>query len=207
MAGALTGDGDENFRKALHAGFIPNTAFEPKTVSGKRRCRYSGADGVSGARFEVVFRPDPSLYDGRYANIGWLQELPKPVTNIAWDNAALISHATATKQNLAEADVILIEANGLKIKMPVFVVPGHADDSITLLPRPMAARMRAASVWGVGVDAYRLRSSSTPLYIPAVKITKTSETYDVCSTKSHYTETRGAAGDRGFCADQHGCWP
>ncbi len=195
MAGALEGTGDENFRKALHAGFIPNTAFEPKTVSGKGDGGIQAPPSQPGS-IEVVFRPDPSLYDGRYANNGWLQELPKPVINIAWDNAALMSHATATKQNLAEADVILIEANGLQVKMPVFIVPGHADDSITLYlghGRTDAGRVGL----GIGVDTYRLRTSSMPLYIPAVKITKTSENYDVCSTKSHYTETRGAAATAG----------
>jgi molybdopterin-containing oxidoreductase family iron-sulfur binding subunit len=195
MAGALTGDGDENFRRALHNGLIPSTAFQPKTVK-------AGASNITptpsqpGA-IEVIFRPDPSVYDGRYANIGWLQELPKPVTNIAWDNAALMSHATATKQNLAEGDVILIEANGFKVKMPVFIVPGHADDSITLYlghGRTDAGRVGL----GIGVDAYALRTSYAPLYIPAVKITKTSESYDVCSTKSHYTETRGANATHGL---------
>ena len=197
MAGALEGAGDENFRKALHQGVIPNSAFEPKSISAKAGTTSLAAPQSQPGSMEVVFRPDPSLYDGRFANIGWLQELPKPVTNIAWDNAALMSHATATAQKLEEADVILIEANGLKIKMPVFIVPGHADDSITLYlghGRTDAGRVGL----GIGVDAYRLRTSDAPLYIPAVKITKTGETYDVCSTKSHYTETRGTNATHGL---------
>jgi molybdopterin-containing oxidoreductase family iron-sulfur binding subunit len=199
MAGALEGDGDENFRKALHNGMIPNTAFAPKTVSAKSGAELQVPAGQPG-QVEVVFRPDPAVYDGRYANIGWLQELPKPVTNIAWDNAALMSHGTAKKLGVDEADVIQIEANGLKIKAPVFAVPGMPDDSITLYlghGRQDAGRVGS----GVGFDAYRLRTSDAPLYIASVKVTKTSDTYDVLSTKSHYTETRGSMAAAGSAAD------
>jgi molybdopterin-containing oxidoreductase family iron-sulfur binding subunit len=199
MAGALEGDGDENFRKALHNGVIPNTAFAAKTVSAKGAAELQAPASQSG-QVEVVFRPDPTVYDGRYANIGWLQELPKPVTNIAWDNAALMSHGTAKKLGVDEADVIQIEANGLKIKAPVFAVPGMPDDSITLYlghGRQDAGRVGS----GVGFDAYQLRTSDAPLYIPAVKVTKTSDTYEVLSTKSHYTETRGAMAAAGSAAD------
>ncbi len=202
MAGALTGDGDENFRKALHAGFIPNTAFEPKTLSAKGGASIPAPASQQGA-IEVIFRPDPSLYDGRYANIGWLQELPKPVTNIAWDNAALMSHATANKLDVEEQTVIEIEANGYKIKAPVFAVPGHADDSITLYlghGRQNAGRVGS----GIGFDAYRLRTSDAPLYITSVKVTKTKDDpYAVTSTKSHYTETRGSMASAGSAAAIH----
>ena len=52
---------------------------------------------------EIVFRPDPSVYDGRFANNGWLQELPKPITRLTWDNAALLSPATAARLKGREA--------------------------------------------------------------------------------------------------------
>jgi MoCo/4Fe-4S cofactor protein with predicted Tat translocation signal len=199
MAGALTGDDDENFRKALHNGVIPNSAFAAKSLSEKSGTSLQAPPSQPG-QIEVVFRPDPSVYDGRYANIGWLQELPKPVTNIAWDNAALMSHATAEKLGVAEADVIQIAANGLKIKAPVFAVPGMADDSITLyLGHGRWGAGRVGS--GIGFNAYDLRTSDAPLFITSAKITKTSETYDVCSTKSHYTETRGSMAGHGSAAD------
>ena len=61
---------------------------------------------------EVIFRADPNIYDGRYANVGWLQEIPKPVTSMSWDNAALMSYPTLAKFGLAEQDVVAIESNG-----------------------------------------------------------------------------------------------
>jgi molybdopterin-containing oxidoreductase family iron-sulfur binding subunit len=148
---------------------------------------------------EVIFRPDPSLYDGRFANIGWLQELPKPVTNMSWDNAALMSHTTGDKLGITEAMVVTIEANGHKISAPVLLVPGHADDSVTLYlgsGRWDAGRVGSA----VGFNAYLLRTSDAPLYIPSAKITATKDIYQVTVTKSHYTETRGAAAAAGSAA-------
>jgi len=195
MAGALTGDGDENFRKALHNGIIPNTAFAAKTLTAKTGVSIPTPPSKQGS-IELIFRPDPSIYDGRYANIGWLQELPKPVTNIAWDNAALMSHTTANKLGVSEQMIIEIEANGNKIKAPVFAVPGHADDSITVYlghGRQEAGRVGS----GVGFDAYRLRTLDAPLYLTAVNIKKTDETWEVTSTKSHYTETRGSSAAAG----------
>ncbi len=196
MAGALTGDADAKWRKALHDGMIPNTAFAPKSLSIKGGSATAGAALAQPGKIEVVFRPDPSLYDGRFANIGWLQELPKPVTNMSWDNAALMSYATAQKLKVDEGTVILIEAEGQKINAPVLKVPGHADDSITLYlgsGRQDAGRVGS----GVGFNAYRLRTSSSPLYIAAAKVTATEDLYEVTVTKSHYTETRGKMASAG----------
>jgi hypothetical protein len=62
---------------------------------------------------EIIFRPDPNIYDGRWSNVGWLQELPKPVTNLSWDNAAIVSGATLTKLGLEEDDIVeLTVGNG-----------------------------------------------------------------------------------------------
>ena len=81
---------------------------------------------------EVIFRADPNIYDGRYANVGWLQEVPKPVTNISWDNAALMSYRTLAQFGLAESDVVAIESNDNTVMAPVFAVPGHPMDGHAL---------------------------------------------------------------------------
>ncbi len=189
MAGALTGESDAKWRKALHDGMIADSAFKPKTLSVKAGSMSPAAAPQKGA-VEIIFRPDPSLYDGRFSNIGWLQELPKPVTNMSWDNAALMSHTTAAKLGLTEAMVITIEANGQKISAPLLPVPGHADDSITLylgLGRQDAGRVGS----GVGFNAYLLQNSATPLCIPSAKVTATKDIYEVTVTKSHYNDDRG----------------
>jgi molybdopterin-containing oxidoreductase family iron-sulfur binding subunit len=182
------GDFEQNWRKALHDGFIDGTAFEPKTVSPKSGILQPPA-AVSADSFEVIFRPDPSIYDGRYANVGWLQELPKPVTNLSWDNAALVSNATLEKYKLVESDVIEIALNGKKVKASVLVVPGHPDNSVTVYLGH--GRRRAGRVGtGTGFDAYAIRPSSSPLIATGATITKTGETYEFANTKSHYHDDR-----------------
>jgi molybdopterin-containing oxidoreductase family iron-sulfur binding subunit len=140
---------------------------------------------------EVRFLPDPSLYDGRYANVGWLQELPKQVTNLSWDNAALMSFGTMDSMQLAQNDAVEITVNGRKVIAGALMVPGHADGAVTLHlgfgRRAEAGRVGA----GVGFNAYLLRTSDAP-YITAGTMTKTGDIYDLCVTKVNFTEHRGA---------------
>ncbi|MCE9564657.1 MAG: TAT-variant-translocated molybdopterin oxidoreductase [Planctomycetes bacterium] len=136
-----------------------------------------------GGDFEINFRPDTTLYDGRFANNGWLQELPKPVTKLTWDNAIFMSDATAKKLGLdptyfrwtggehgrAQVDVLEITYRGRKIKAPVWVLPNHADGSITVhlgYGRERAGRVsstpgepNAEGKAVRGFDAYSLRTS------------------------------------------------
>ena len=183
------GDFEQNWRKALHDGFIDGTAFAAKTVSPKSGILQAPA-AVSPDSIEVIFRADPSLYDGRYANVGWLQELPKPITNLSWDNAALISNATLIKYKLEESDVIEIAVSGQKVKAAVLVVPGHPDNSITVYLGH--GRRNAGRVGnGTGFNAYAIRSSASPLIATGATIAKTGDTYEFAVTKSHYHDDRG----------------
>ncbi|HVW77501.1 MAG TPA: TAT-variant-translocated molybdopterin oxidoreductase [Alloacidobacterium sp.] len=185
---SLKGDFEFNWRKVLHDGFIADTAFQPKSGASKAGALAQSAPAQSDA-LEIVFRPDYNLYDGRYANVGWLQELPRPVTSLSWDNAALMSYATLTKLGLAEHDVVEISANGLKVLAPVLAVPGHADNSITLTVGQ--GRSRAGRVGsGFGFNAYAVRSSASPLFAVGASVRKTGDTYEFAVTKSHYTDHR-----------------
>jgi anaerobic selenocysteine-containing dehydrogenase len=124
------GDFELGWRKALHAGWIEGTAFNvPASVKAGGGVNVP-APAAKDA-FEIIFRPDPNVYDGRYANVGWLQELPKPVTNLSWDNAALVSGATLTKLGVEEGDIVELTASGRKVKAPILVAPGHPDNSAT----------------------------------------------------------------------------
>ena len=87
---------------------------------------------MSSGGLEISFRADPSLYDGRYANVGWLQELPKQITNLSWDNAALMSFNTMDSMKLEQSDAVEIEVNGRKVIAGALMVPGHPDGCITL---------------------------------------------------------------------------
>ncbi len=116
----IKGDFATSWRKALHDGWVEGTAFTPKAggaAGGAGAAAVLPASAAGG--YEISFRPDPSLYDGRYANVGWLQELPKQVTNMSWDNAALMSMGSMADLKVEETDLIEIELNGRKVTAPV----------------------------------------------------------------------------------------
>ncbi len=126
----IKGDFESGWRKALHGGWIDGTAFD-KTGKAASLAGNVPTPAPKDA-IEIIFRPDPNVYDGRYANVGWLQELPKPVTNLSWDNAAIMSGATLTALKLEEDDILEITVGNGKVKAPVIVAPGHPDNSITV---------------------------------------------------------------------------
>ena len=110
---------------------IPNTAFTPKTVAMQASFPAVPA-GAAGQGLEVVFRPDPSVWDGRFANNAWLQELPKSLTKLTWDNAALLSPATADRLKLVSGDMVEVKKGDRTLRIPVWISPGHAADTVTL---------------------------------------------------------------------------
>jgi molybdopterin-containing oxidoreductase family iron-sulfur binding subunit len=140
---------------------------------------------------EVVLRPDPTLWDGRFANNGWLQELPKPLTRLTWDNAAIVSPRTGKELGLridelyGESDVIEVTANGRKLRIPAWVTPGQADGVITI--HLGHGRTRTGRVGTkVGFDAYRLRTSDA-LWHAAATATKTGEMFQLATVQHHST--------------------
>ncbi|KAA6457519.1 4Fe-4S dicluster domain-containing protein [Acidobacteria bacterium AB60] len=191
---AIKGDFETGWRQVLHSGWIDNTAFETKGSAG---AAFQGqvpaplkADAASGS-LEVIFRPDPNVYDGRYSNVGWLQELPKPVTNLSWDNAALVSPWTMDKLKLEEEDIIELNVNGKTVKAPVIFAPGHPEDSVTVLlgyGREFAGRVGS----GAGYNAYAIRMSSAPFYTNGT-VKKVDGKWGIAITKSHYQDHRGEA--------------
>jgi molybdopterin-containing oxidoreductase family iron-sulfur binding subunit len=192
------GDFEANWRKALHAGWIDGTAFDKSSSASIAKLPApapSAKDTV-----EVIFRADPTIYDGRFANVGWLQELPKPVTNLSWDNAALMPGTLLTKLGIEEGDILEISAGGRTVKTPVLVVPGHAENSITLYlgyGREAAGRVGSAE-GGVGFNAYLVRSSDAPIYLSGATLKRAEGKWGFAVTKSHYQDNRGkAAGGEG----------
>ncbi len=185
------GDFESAWRKVLHDGFLANTAFAPKSLSANAQ-NANAAPVAENDSIEIIFRPDPSIYDGRYSNIGWLQELPKPVVNNAWDNAVIMSGPTKTKLGLEESDVIEISLNGNTLRGSVLSVPGHPDNAFTLhlgYGRQKAGRVGS----GMGFSAYAIRTSDAPLFATGAQIKKTNDIYEIAVTKSHYNDERGKA--------------
>src|SRR5206468_951689 len=125
-----SGDFEHAWRQALHDGIVPDTALPVKSVTVRSEAFARPPSRAGG--LELVFRPSPAVLDGRFANNGWLQELPQPLTKLTWDNAALVSPATAARLHLADEDVVELRRARVGVRAPVLVVPGHADDSVTV---------------------------------------------------------------------------
>jgi MoCo/4Fe-4S cofactor protein with predicted Tat translocation signal len=183
-------DFQATWRKALHDGKFADTTSPPKSVTAKPLASFGAKPAVVAGDLEVVFRPDPTIWDGRFNNVGWLQELPKPITKLTWDNAALVSFATAEKRKLANNQVVELKYKGRTLQIPVFIVPGQADDTVVLhlgYGRTKTGRVGT----GTGFNAYVLRTSDAPSGGPGLELTKTSSTYSLASTQMHrYVEGR-----------------
>ncbi len=196
QASVGTGNAEHAWRKILHDGMVEGTAFQPKTVSAKTLDLAVNPANQPDGTVEVIFRADPHVYDGRYANVGWLQEIPKPLTSISWDNAALMSFRTLAKFGLAEQDVVAIESNGNTVMAPVMAIPGHPDGSVTL-HLGYGRRNGGRVAGGAGFNTYAIRTSNALLFASGATMKKTGQTYVFAVTKSHYTDHRSvvAGGD------------
>ncbi|HXM08862.1 MAG TPA: TAT-variant-translocated molybdopterin oxidoreductase [Terriglobales bacterium] len=185
-------DFDTFWRKSVHDGWIEGTAYSPKQVALKDIAG-SSTGGlvtiVSPSRTEPIelnFRRDPSIYDGRFSNNGWLQELPKPLTKLTWDNPIMIGPAMAERLKLNFKDVVELEFAGKKTKGAIWIQAGHPDNSITVFLG--YGRTRAGRIGtGTGYDAYPLRTSQAPWFADGAKLTATGETYNLASTQGYQT--------------------
>jgi molybdopterin-containing oxidoreductase family iron-sulfur binding subunit len=180
-------DFDQFWHTALYRGVIAETALPAKAVSLQPDFDRPGQAQLTGTGdLEIVFRPDPCLWDGRFANNGWLQELPKPLTKLTWDNAALMSPATAANLGLANEDVIELQLQNRVVRAPVWVMPGHSQNSVTVYLG--YGRTRAGQVGtGSGFNAYHLRTSDAPWFSAGLAIIRTGERYPLASTQMHQT--------------------
>jgi len=186
----IKGDFEKGWRAALHAGWIDGTAYTSAAAASKLASAPNVPAPTSKDSLEIIFRPDPSIYDGRWSNVGWLQELPKPVTNLSWDNAALLSGATLEKLGLEEDDIVELTVGNGKVKAPVIVVPGHPDNSVTVhlgYGREFAGRVGS----GAGFNAYLIRNTWAPFYATG-SLRKIDGKWGVAITKSHYQDHRSA---------------
>ena len=174
---------------ALHDGIVAGSALPAITAAVQTSFTTSSSAQMQGGNanaLEVVFRPDPSIGDGEYANNGWLQELPKPVTRLTWDNAVLMGVAMAASMNLSTGDYVTLQFGGREAAGGVFVVPGHADNSVTI--HLGYGRRRAGSVGTLqGFSAYLIRTSTAPWASRGLEIDKTGQSYGFASTQQQYS--------------------
>ena len=190
---------DNGWRKWLNDGVIPGTKFAPITAELKFNAASLPAfTAVPADQVEYIFRPDPAVYDGRYANNGWLQELPKPITKLTWDNAALVSPKFAQKQDFSHkvmarggehgqirTAVVDIALNGSKVSAATWTLPGQAENTVVL---PLGYGRKRAGYTGTnkGFNAYEVRTSNAMWSATGGQITATGDSYPLACTQYHF---------------------
>ena len=187
LQGRVGGDFETTWRTALHDGFVPNTRFASLGAGGGA-ATLAGLDAPDADDIELVFRLSPTLYDGAFSNVTWMQEAPHPITKVTWDPVALVSPRTAVALGLDDVDrfedgeddafegaavdagktysrvITVATASGEAVKLPVWVQPGHPDNSITAFlgygrqlatDREIRDRTLIARLFDVDTDVYR----------------------------------------------------
>ena len=194
----LGGDFELGWNTALRDGVVAGTAFRERSVAlrdgalAEDRPAASETSGTAPSPvstdaepLELIFAPDPSVWDGRYANNAWLQELPRPLTKLTWDNAALVAPALARRLGLANGDVVEIEHLGVRVEAPVWITPGHADGAFTV--NLGYGRTHAGRVGDIhGFDAYALRTADAPWLATGIAVRKTGKTHRFATTQHHH---------------------
>jgi MoCo/4Fe-4S cofactor protein with predicted Tat translocation signal len=192
MAAGTTGGSFETvWRQALHAGLIPATTA-PRTTAAVNGGAVAQAAGevlaaVSRAQpgqITLLLRPDPTIWDGRFASNAWLQELPKPIVKLTWDNALILAPKTAERLKVSFHETVEVSAGGRKLEAAVWILPGMAED--TALLTLGYGRKRAGNGTGRGFNAYALRASNALWTAPGVQIRPLGGRYTLACTQNHH---------------------
>ncbi len=184
---------EKTWRKILSEGVVAESAAQPVAVTAATD--FSGIPSSAQAdKLEVAFRLDPTIFDGRYGNNGWLQETPKPITKVAWENAVYIAPATAESLELFNDDVVEFTVNDTTVTGPLVVQPGHPLGSVTVhigYGRTNAGRIAE----GIGFDVNALRTTATLWATAGATIKRTGKNERIARTDEHYsmsyTQERG----------------
>jgi MoCo/4Fe-4S cofactor protein with predicted Tat translocation signal len=202
---------DSFWKHVLHDGWIPGTGSEvgggrseAGNVAGSAAAASTSATAAnvaprptsdvqppsSPAGLEIIFRPDPTIWDGRFANNGWLQELPKPLTKITWDPTAWVSPRLAEQRKLQDGDIIELKYRGNTAKLPVTIMPGHPDNSVTVFfgyGRQIIGRVGTTPEdVAKEFNVYRLRTSDALWFGSGLEIAKTGGRYVIARTQEHH---------------------
>ncbi len=210
------------WQEALHDGFLKDSQYQVSSATintaaedlkplpasaiaaegengseptvAKNEVLFSDPDNVDLSRLEVVVLPSDTVYDGRLANNGWMQECPQPITKLTWDNAALMSVSTARAlgvgQSRATAEMVVIRQGDAMTKLPIFIVPGQAEGTIVVALG--YGRSRAGSVGGVsgqfdvGHSIQGLRRWNQAFILNGIEVSGTTEPYKLATTQDHF---------------------
>jgi molybdopterin-containing oxidoreductase family iron-sulfur binding subunit len=180
-------DFEKQWRRVLHDGLLKESALPVVTpaIDGRGLSSALAAHQVNAAGMEIVFYIG-NLFDGRFGNIGWLQELPDPITKITWDNAALMSRTTADKLGVSNNQMVEVQFRARRMEIPAWICPGHADDSIAVAVgygRKAGGRV----VENVGSDAYAIRTAVDGDFGGGLSVVRASGERLLAQTQEHWS--------------------
>jgi molybdopterin-containing oxidoreductase family iron-sulfur binding subunit len=175
------------WRKSVHDGVVAGTAARTREVvlndDWQSRIAPLSTYTAGERSVEVDIRPDAHIYDGRFANNAWLQELPKPVTLLTWDNAVCVSPALAAELGVENGRVVELTAGGKTVRGPAWILPGQAERTVTVTLG--YGRWKVGRVGKkVGFNAYPLRTERSP-WRAIGEIRVVDETCELATTQSH----------------------
>lgn len=189
-----SGNFEDTWQKALHDGLLTNQT--PQAFAGANAPNVPAVVAAirsipapippASGELELVFLPHPYLYDGRYANNGWLQETPEPVTKLSWDNAALLNPATARRLGVEKSDLVRLELDGRSVEMPVWIVPGIVEGTVAVhlgYGRKGAGRVGNKT----GHDVYPLRTQKAMDFSRGLKVSRLGRKYPLVTMQDHWS--------------------
>jgi len=186
------GDFDLSFKKVLNAGLVDGSAFG--LVNGVTPAAPASITVTpAAANFEIRFQQDSRVYDGRFANNGWLEELPDPLTKLVWDNAALVSVRDAKQAGINNGDILNLTVNGRSLQIAAYILPGQPLGVIgmslgygrTAAGNPIKDRELAVGD-KVGFDSYTIRTVGSEFVAAGATMAKTGDTYPLAMTQNHH---------------------
>jgi len=180
-----------NWEKWLADGFIEGSGTPPERLQVRHDQIFAAAMQLPQREttpgYEINIVPDYKVWDGRFANVSWLQELPDPVTKLTWENAALLAPKTAEKLGLAQGDRVELGLSGPPAHAPVVIAPGHAEDCVTVAMGYGRHSEAEALCNGVGFDTAALRHTDAPWFAAGLTVTPAGSRARLAQTQEHHS--------------------
>lgn len=208
-------DFDKRWRELLHDGCVavgmnfekekkdPEVQIDEDALNRFPAVAGTTESGFENGKLEITFRPSPAVYDGRFANLSWLQEMPDPITRITWDNVALFSPATAEKLGVKHEEVVRLKFKGREIEIPAYILPGQADGSVAVTlgyGRTAAGKVGGSvrdGIAPVGVNTYKLRTSDAMWFGTGLTVEPTGRMHPLASVAEHFAINSDRVGEDG----------